>query len=195
MNYLGYPGTMGAEFVDYILVDDFVVPPDQQLYFSEKLVHLPGCYQVNDSRREISPQVPSRSACGLPETGFVFCSFNSNYKITPAMFSVWMELLTAVPDSVLWLLEGNQVAPANLRREAEARGVSWGRLVFARCAARCDIWRGTVWRTCFSIRFRASGIPRPATSLGRLPPVSPLLVTPSPPEWQEACFAISACRS
>jgi predicted O-linked N-acetylglucosamine transferase (SPINDLY family) len=131
VNYLGYPGTMGAAFVDYILVDDFVVPADQQPFFTEKLVHLPGCYQVNDGQREISPHTPSRAECGLPDKGFVFCSFNSSYKITPEMFTVWMELLKAVPGSVLWLWEGNGVAPANLRREAEARQVAAQRLVFA----------------------------------------------------------------
>ena len=131
VNYLGYPGTMGAPFMDYILVDDFVVPPDQQPFFTEKLVHLPGCYQVNDSRREISPRTPSRAECGLPEDGFVFCSFNNSYKITPEMFDVWMGLLKAIPGSVLWLLEGNRFAPANLCREAEARGVAAERLVFA----------------------------------------------------------------
>ncbi len=131
VNYLGYPGTMGAAFMNYILVDDFVVPPEQQPFFSEKLVHLPGCYQVNDSRREISAQTPSRAECGLPEKAFVFCSFSNSYKITPEMFDVWMRLLKAVPGSVLWLLEGNRFAPANLRREAEARGVAAQRLVFA----------------------------------------------------------------
>ena len=131
VNYLGYPGTMGAPFMDYILVDDFVVPPDQQPFFTEKLVHLPGCYQVNDSQREISPQTPSRAECGLPEKGFVFCCFNNSYKITPEMFDVWMGLLKAVPGSVLWLLEGNRFVPANLCREAEARGVAAERLVFA----------------------------------------------------------------
>ena len=131
VNYLGYPGTMGASLVDYILVDDFIVPAEQQPQYAEKLVHLPGCYQVNDGRREISSHTPSRAECGLPETGFVFCSFNNNYKITPEMFGVWIELLKAVPGSVLWLLEGNPYAPANLRREAETRHVAAQRLVFA----------------------------------------------------------------
>jgi predicted O-linked N-acetylglucosamine transferase (SPINDLY family) len=131
VNYLGFPGTMGAEFIDYILVDDYVVPSDQQPFFSEKLVHLPGCYQVNPSQREISPRRPTREECGLPSEGFVFCSFNNSYKITPPMFGVWMRLLGAVPGSVLWLLEGNRVATGNLRREAEARGVAAERLVFA----------------------------------------------------------------
>ena len=86
---------------------------------------------MNDSQREIAARTPSRAECGLPEKGFVFCSFNNNYKITPEMFGVWMRLLTAVPGSVLWLLEGNRWSPANLRREAESRGVAANRLVFA----------------------------------------------------------------
>lgn len=131
VNYLGYPGTMGAPFVDYILVDDFIVPEDQQPFFSEKLVYLPGCYQVNDSRRAIAPRTPSRAECGLPDESFVFCSFNNNYKITPAVFGVWMELLKAVPGSVLWLWESNRYAPVNLRKHAQAAGVAAERLVFA----------------------------------------------------------------
>src|SRR5207342_1094308 len=86
VNYLGYPGTMGAPFIDYILVDDFIVPPAQQSFFTEKLVHLPGCYQVNDSQRPIATRTPTRTECGLPEEGVVFCSFNNNYKITADMF-------------------------------------------------------------------------------------------------------------
>jgi predicted O-linked N-acetylglucosamine transferase (SPINDLY family) len=138
VNYLGYPGTMGAAFMDYILVDDFVVPAEQQSYFTERLVHLPGCYQVNDSQREISSHTPSRAACGLPETGFVFCCFNSSYKITPDVFELWMGLLKVVPGSVLWLLECNRFAPANLRREAEAHGVAAARLVFSPRAALAE---------------------------------------------------------
>jgi len=131
VNYLGYPGTMAAPFIDYILVDDFVVPPDQQPFFTEKLVHLPGCYQVNDSQRPIAAHTPPRAECGLPEAGFVFCCFNSTYKITSGVFDVWMRLLKAIPGSVLWLLEDNPVTSANLRREAQARGVMAERLVFA----------------------------------------------------------------
>jgi protein O-GlcNAc transferase len=131
VNFLGYPGTMGADFIDYIFVDEFIVPPDQQPYFTEKLVHLPGCYQPNDSQRSIAEETPSRTACGLPESGFVFCSFNNNYKITPAMFDTWMQLLHQVPASVLWLLEGNPYAPENLRREATLRGIAPERLIFA----------------------------------------------------------------
>jgi predicted O-linked N-acetylglucosamine transferase (SPINDLY family) len=130
VNFLGYPGTMAAPFIDYVIVDDFVVPPDQQPFFTERLVHLPGCYQVN-SRREVSPQVPSRTSCGLPEHAFVFGAFNSSHKIAPAVFDVWMELLKTIPGSVLWLLEKNRFAPGNLRRQAQDRGVSRERLIFA----------------------------------------------------------------
>mgnify|MGYP001555641541 CR=1 FL=1 len=131
VNYLGYPGTMGADFIDYIMVDEFIVPADRQPFYSENLVHLPGCYQVNDTQRTIDPRTPTRRECGLPVEGFVFCSFNSNYKITPAVFEVWMSLLNETPSSVFWLLESNQQAPANLRLEAERRGVDPRRLVFA----------------------------------------------------------------
>jgi predicted O-linked N-acetylglucosamine transferase (SPINDLY family) len=131
VNYLGYPGTMAASCMDYIMIDEFVVPPEQERFFSEKLVRLPGAYQVNDSQRPIAAHTPSRADCGLPETGFVFCCFNSTYKITPRMFDVWMRLLQANPGSVLWLLENNPFVPANLRKEAQARGVPAERLIFA----------------------------------------------------------------
>jgi predicted O-linked N-acetylglucosamine transferase (SPINDLY family) len=103
VNFLGYPGTTGADFVDYIIVDRFVVPADQRRFFSERLVHLPHSYQCNDDKREIAAATPSRIDCALPETGFVFCCFNDNYKITPDFFDIWMRLLHAVPGSVLWL--------------------------------------------------------------------------------------------
>lgn len=131
VNYLGYPSTTGANFIDYIMVDEFIVPMDRQPYFSENIVHLPGCYQVNDTKRVISDRLPTRQEFGLPDDGFVFCSFNNNYKITAEVFDVWMDLLREVPSSVLWLLEGNKLAPANLRREAERRGIDSQRLLFA----------------------------------------------------------------
>jgi predicted O-linked N-acetylglucosamine transferase (SPINDLY family) len=131
VNYLGYPSTMGADFIDYILVDPFIVPPDRQPYFTEKLVHLPGCYQVNGAQRVIAEHLPTRAACGLPPEGFVFCSFNNAYKITPTVFDLWMRLLNAIPGSVLWLLSRNNSTQANLRREAQARDVNSDRLIFA----------------------------------------------------------------
>ena len=132
VNYLGYPGSMGSDAVDYILVDPVVVPAEEQPYFTERLVHLPECYQVNDRRRPIARRVPSRQECALPEAGFVFCCLSSAYKITAPMFEIWMRLLAGVPGSVLWLLEPNGTALANLRREAEARLAGGAaRLVFA----------------------------------------------------------------
>jgi protein O-GlcNAc transferase len=131
VNYLGYPATMGVDFIDYIIADPFVVPSSQQAFFSEKLVHLPGSYQVNDRKREVASARASRQDWGLPEGALVFCSFNNSYKISPAFFDIWMRLLRAVPGSVLWLLEANRLVKGNLRSEAEKRGVDSSRLIFA----------------------------------------------------------------
>lgn len=131
VSFLGYPGTMGAGFIDYIIGDAVVTPMDQQPFFAEKIVQLPHCYQPNDTRRQIAPRTPGRADCGLPETGFVFCSFNQNYKLTPVVFDIWMLLLKAAPDAVLWLRESFPESRENLRREAAARGVDPRRLVFA----------------------------------------------------------------
>ncbi|MDZ4852100.1 MAG: tetratricopeptide repeat protein [Pirellulaceae bacterium] len=131
VNYLGFPSTMGSNAYDYILVDEFVVPSSQQPNFNEKLVHLPDCYQVNDRQYSISSTIFSRSQCGLPDEGFVFCSFNNNQKLTRSMFVLWMRILRSVPGSVLWLPEWNSIAVANLRREAIANGIDPSRLVFA----------------------------------------------------------------
>ena len=131
VNYLGFPATTGADFIDYIIVDPFVVPVDQQPFFSERLVHLPDCYQCNDDKRAISDHTPSRAECGLPEEGFVFCCFNNAYKITPECFEIWMRLLGAVAGSVLWLLDDNPWAKANLAHEAATRGIAPERIVFA----------------------------------------------------------------
>jgi len=131
VSYLGYPATMGADFIDYIIVDPFVVPSSQQPFFSERLVHLPRSYQVNDRRREVADARTSRRDVGLPAEGLVLCSFNNSYKISPVFFDIWMRLLRAVPGSVLWLLEANPQVAGNLRSEAEKRGVDSGRLIFA----------------------------------------------------------------
>jgi protein O-GlcNAc transferase len=131
VSYLGYPGTMGTNLIDYVIADRTVLPFDQQPFYAESIVHLPDCYQVNDSRREIAARAPSRREAGLPDEGFVFCCFNNNYKITPPVFDVWMRLLAAVGGSVLWLLQDNRDAEANLRREAAVRGIDPARLVFA----------------------------------------------------------------
>jgi len=126
-----FPATMGADFIDYIIADPVVLPFDQQAFFTEKIVHLPECYQVNDSKRPIASVTPTRGNAGLPEQGFVFCCFNNNHKITASMFEIWMRLLRAVEGSVLWLLRDNVAAETNLRKEAAARGIDPGRLVFA----------------------------------------------------------------
>ena len=131
VNYLGYPGTMGADYFDYILADRFVIPAEDQACYSEKVVYLPDTYQGNDSTRRIAERTPARAEAGLPAAGFVYCCFNNNYKITPEMFDRWMHLLNAVDGSVLWLLEDNPAAARNLRREAQKRGIAPESLVFA----------------------------------------------------------------
>ena len=131
VNYLGFPGTSGAPYIDYIVADDLVIPPQDRQWYTEQVVYLPDSYQANDDTREIAERTPTRAEAGLPATGFVFCSFNNSYKITPPVFDVWMRLLREVPGSVLWLLAGNAQAPVNLRREAQARDVDPQRLIFA----------------------------------------------------------------
>jgi protein O-GlcNAc transferase len=131
VSYLGYPGTTGADFIDYVIADPIVLPFADQPFYSERIVHVPDCYQVNDKRRAIASQVPTRRQAGLPEQAFAFCCFNNSFKITAEVFEVWMRLLRQVDASVLWLLECNEVAGGNLRREAEARGIDPGRLIFA----------------------------------------------------------------
>jgi predicted O-linked N-acetylglucosamine transferase (SPINDLY family) len=131
VNYLGFPGTMGAEYIDYILADPIVIPPEHEAFYAEAIAWLPDCYQVNDSQRRIADNTPVRSAVGLPEDGFVFCCFNNSFKITEDIFDVWMRLLNKVGGSTLWLIEDNAAAVRNLRREANRRGVDPSRLVFA----------------------------------------------------------------
>ncbi|MFN3399617.1 MAG: glycosyltransferase, partial [Ferrovibrio sp.] len=130
-SYLGYPGTMGAGFIDYIIADGVVIPPEHDAHYTEAVVRLPGSYQVTDSRREIAARDFSRADCGLPQDGFVFCCFNNTYKITPDIFDIWMRLLQAVPGSVLWLLEASAGVADRLKAEAQTRGVAPERLVFA----------------------------------------------------------------
>jgi protein O-GlcNAc transferase len=130
VNFLGYPGTMGADFVDYLIADKFIIPAELQRFYTEKVVWLPDCYMPNDRSRPL-PSAPSRAECGLPENGFVFCCFNQSYKFTPEVFDIWCRLLKSVPDSVLWLSAPSPVAETNLRREAETRGVSSERIIMA----------------------------------------------------------------
>ena len=131
VNFLGYPGTMGADFVDYIIADPICIPPQDDAYFSETVIRLADCYQPNDTQRRIAKETPSRSASGLPEKAMVFCCFNNSFKITQAMFAIWMRVLGRNPGSVLWLLETGAEAKDNLRREAASAGIAPDRLVFA----------------------------------------------------------------
>jgi protein O-GlcNAc transferase len=131
VQYLGYPGTMSAPYIHYVLADRTVIPKDNERWYTERVVCLPDSYQCNDASRARPECTLSRFDAGLPEKGFIFCCFNAVYKIMPEMFAVWMRLLQVVEGSVLWLLEDNDTASRNLRREAELRGVRGHRLRFA----------------------------------------------------------------
>ena len=131
VNYLGYPGTMGAPYFDYIIADRVVIPDDHRRFYTEKVVILPDTYQCNDSHTQPAFAAPSRADTGLPPHGFVFCCFNNSRKITPEHFELWMRLLSEVEGSVLWLIDDNPDATRNLKREAGARGIQPSRLVFA----------------------------------------------------------------
>ena len=131
VSYLGYAGTTGAGFIDYVIADQTVLPLDQQPFYTERIVHLPDCFLVNDSTRKIAARTPTRREASLPEEGFVFCSFNNNNKITQPVFEAWMRLLRAVEGSVLWLSQDNVDARENLRGAAAARGIDPARLIFA----------------------------------------------------------------
>lgn len=131
VSYLGYPSTMGADYMDYIIADSVLIPEAYQPYYTEKVVYLPDSYQVNDSTRDIADKAFTRAELGLPEQGFVFCCFNNNYKITPEVFDSWMRIMRRIDGSVLWLLEDNNSVVKNLRREAQARGIAAERLIFA----------------------------------------------------------------
>jgi predicted O-linked N-acetylglucosamine transferase (SPINDLY family) len=189
-----------------------VVPPEDRDCYAEQVVYLPDSYQVNDRQRRIAERTPTRAQAGLPERGIVFCSFNNHYKITPAMFDVWMRLLQRVEGSVLWLLEGNSTTVANLRREAFARSVAPERLVFApRCAldehlarqrladlfldtlpcnahttASDALWAGLPVLTCLGTTFAG----RVAASLLRAAGV-PELVTHTLPEYEALALQLA----
>jgi protein O-GlcNAc transferase len=131
VNYLGYPATMGAADMDYIIADDFLIPQKHLTDYREQVVYLPDCYQANDDKRPRPVDLPTRSAMGLPASCFVWSAFHSSYKINPLVFDIWARLLCAVPDSVLWLVGGNRAVEQNLRHEANARHVDPRRLIFA----------------------------------------------------------------
>jgi predicted O-linked N-acetylglucosamine transferase (SPINDLY family) len=131
INYLGYPGTLGADFMDYIVADRYLIPGESQKHFKEKPLYLPNTYMPTDDCREISQKSISRSDMGLPDDAFVFCCFNNNYKISPTEFDIWMRLLSKVENSVLWLRASNQSTNKNIMNEAQKRNVDPSRIIFA----------------------------------------------------------------
>jgi protein O-GlcNAc transferase len=131
VGYLGYPGTLGTAFMDYVIADATVIPPADAENYIESVVYLPHSYLPGDGERAVAIDSPERADCGLPHDGFVFCCFNTHYKISPELFDVWMQLLNSIPASVLWLAQGTAEVMNNLRREAALRGIEHARLVFA----------------------------------------------------------------
>ena len=131
VNFLGFPGTLGADYIDYIVADRVVIPEDEQHHYFEKVAYLPGCYQANDSRRERPAAATDRAAHGLPENAFVFCYFNHTYKLTPATFAVWMRILKQADNAVLWILNSSAPFAGNIRRAAQAHGIAPERLILA----------------------------------------------------------------
>lgn len=131
VHYIGFPGTLGGDAIDYLIADRVIAPPGVETHYTERLVRLPGAYQVNDRKRAVADPGPTRQDCGLPDNAVVLCSFNGQQKVTPAMFEIWARVLAAVPNSVLWLYCDHPLAAGNLRREAAARGLDPTRLVIA----------------------------------------------------------------
>jgi predicted O-linked N-acetylglucosamine transferase (SPINDLY family) len=131
VNYLGYPGTMGTDYIDYIIADETVIPEDDRHNYSEKIVYLPDTFQANDLKGHATDKIFTRAQAALPPDGFVFCCFNSNYKIMPEVFGLWLRILRQVEGSVLWLYARNATAQNNLLREAVTRGIAPDRLIFA----------------------------------------------------------------
>jgi predicted O-linked N-acetylglucosamine transferase (SPINDLY family) len=131
VNYLGYPGTMAADYMDYLIADRTVIPEEKQHYYSESIAYLPYSFMVNDKKSRISKRVLTRTETGLPTNGFVFCCFNNHYKITPNIFNGWMRILSKVDGSILWLPDGNSTTVNNLKKEAKKNGVDENRLIFA----------------------------------------------------------------
>jgi protein O-GlcNAc transferase len=216
VSYLGYPGTLGAPFFDYVIADRVVIPQEDERFYTEAVAALPGSYQVNDATRPIAERTPTRAALRLPENGFVFCCFNNNYKITAEVFDAWMRLLGALPGSVLWLLEDNSDARRNLEQAAAARGIAPARLVFAERMSHWDhlarhrladlfldtlpynahttasdaLWTGLPLVTCLGTTFAG----RVGASLLRAVGM-PELVTRTLPEYEALALRLATNRS
>jgi predicted O-linked N-acetylglucosamine transferase (SPINDLY family) len=138
VSYLGFPSTSGADYIDYILADEFVIPVSERDCFSEPIAYLPDCYQANDRRRPLAELALPRAYYGLPDTGVVFCCFNNAWKITREVFGQWMQILAAVEGSVLWLLDDTPWATRSLREQARAQGIDPERLRFAPRVAHAE---------------------------------------------------------
>lgn len=213
VNYLGYPGTMGASYMDYLLADSIVIAQEWRKHYSEKIVYLPHSYQANDNKRPEIKHIHTRADWRLPASGFVFCCFNNNFKITPDTFDSWMRILKAVDGSVLWLLKDNSDIVDNLRREAMHRGVAGERLVFAERTSRAEhlarhlvadlfidtlpynahttasdaLWVGLPLLTCTGKSFAG----RVATSLLKAIDL-PELITTTPAEFEKRAIALAS---
>jgi predicted O-linked N-acetylglucosamine transferase (SPINDLY family) len=138
VNFLGYAGSMGVDYMDYLIADRNVIPREHWPYYNEKIVYLPDAYLPTDSSVEIPEELPPRGQYGLPENGLVFCAFCHDYKITPYVFAIWMRLLARNPGSVLWLMSRSAISQKNLCAEAQARGVDPARLIFATRVPRVE---------------------------------------------------------
>ena len=193
VNYFGYPGTLGCKFIDYIISDARVTPPDSDQHFAEKVVRLPDCYYPNDTTF-LPDAPPSRADAGLPD-GFVFCCFNNTYKITPQMFDIWMRLLQRIEGSILWLFAENEAARRNLRKEAMSRGVPADRLVFAERVGHRDHLARLGWRTFSSIHCHAMRIRPPTTPFGPGYRFSPARGEALRRAWPAACCMLWRWKS
>lgn len=140
VNYLGFLGTLGADFIDYIITDEIVTPPETERYYTEKFVYMPHTYQINSHQQHSIGETPTRKACGLPEDAFVFCCFNNNYKIDPTIFHVWLTILKKQTHTVLWLLKESEEVVRNLKEEAERYGVHPERIIFAEKKPNAQHW-------------------------------------------------------
>ena len=163
VNWCGYPGTMGSPHHHYLIADAFIIPPENEIFYSEKVMRIP-CNQPIDRKRTIAPRSPTRAEAGLPEDAFVFASFNGMQKVTARCFARWMSILSQTPGSVLWLLTGSEGANASLRAAAAQQGVDPTRILFAPKVAECrSISPASHWRTYSSTPFPTARIPPPPT--------------------------------
>ena len=212
-HYLGYIGTMGLDYFDYIVADKTVLPESNKDYFSEKIIYLPNSFQANDSTRQISDKSFTKEELGLPVDGFIFCCFNNNYKIVPQTFSAWMRILKATKGSVLWLFEDSPQVARNLAKEASQRGIDPNRLIFAKHLPRADymarykvadlfldtlpynagttasdaLWVGLPVLTCMGNSFAGRMAASLLTNIGL-----PELVTRTPEEYESLAIEVAS---